>query len=530
MVIALGMTMKHEPTKTDKKIRVLGFDQILNSARILSALLAVSLLGGCYAERIGQVTDPYALHPPPKYITDIFARHPDQIFRMDAVAPGSSYRFDPSEKDRHFASDHQELRFRKVEMSLCSRMPQGTVLVDVSFVDGKGTRITARSVNLMRLIPKLDLTGDMQYPEMLLEEYERFGVSFRREHDEFTIRLTDVTDHAAVDTARRAYRLGIWNNCLDPTKWEMVLTSQDYSDFDERLNGEFYINQNRVLAHSWFYLDYELYAALLWSKNPNLEIDPFLDYEELSKRAEQTVPNLDKLRKIKRRLMTETIEIGHQSRKKLVALDVEQHYKRQGGLVLNCADFTTYDDVLNQPVQLASFSDRGFYQPDQPKQFDFAWLRALDQVTIDTLDAPNSDCYVQITLTGKHSPYSVLVGNIDMALLAEQKLYGLPFGFNPYPKTRRHNPVQDTIHYETDRMPENIKPYVMLLDNGTGRWMNNQKKGLEKVYMGWDSIDHDVLVIYLVTYERIMPIWVAKVQMDDETVDRVRIRRRLYDY
>ena len=130
--------MKHEPAKTDKKTQARNFDQISTYAWILSALLAGTLLSGCYAERIGQVTDPYALHPPPQYITDIFARQPDHILRMDAVAPGSSYRFDPSEKDQHFAADHQALRFRKVEMSVCSRMPQGTVLVDVSFVDGKG--------------------------------------------------------------------------------------------------------------------------------------------------------------------------------------------------------------------------------------------------------------------------------------------------------------------------------------------------------------------------------------------------------
>ena len=495
----------------------------------MAVVVTAGLLGGCYAERVGQM-DPATLKAPPAAITTIFADQPNRVLVMDAIDAGSTYRFDPSEKDRQFANKNNVLRFRCVEMSLCDRMPPGTVLVDITFVDGQGTRVTAMSVNLMRLTPMLDLSGDMQYPEMLLEEYERFGVSFRREHDEFAIWLAEVADHSTVDATRRAYRLGIWNNCLDPTKWEMVLTSEDYSDFHHRLKGDLYINQKRTLAHNWFYLNTDLYSALVRIKNPHLAIDPLLDYEELSRRAEQVIPELDQLRTIKNRVPTKTIEIGHQSCREIVALDAEQHYKWQYGLAINHKQFTTYDDVLNQPVVLASFADRGFYQPEHPKEFDLGWLRQLDQVFVDILDVHGSDCYVQITLKGANAPYTVIVGNIDMALLDEQKLFGMPFGFNPYPKTRRHNPAQDTIRYETDRMPSNIKPYIMLLDRRTGQWVNNQKKGLEKVYMGWESINRQILVIYLISYERILPVWVAQVKIDDRTVDRVRIRRQLYDY
>jgi len=525
--------MNNHLQQAGHKNRPLGVYQFSSRSRLLAAMATVvmaGLLGGCYSERVGQVVDPAALEAPPEAIATIFADQPNRVLVIDAIDPGSAYRFDPSEKDRQFASEDNSLRFSRVEMSLCDRMSPGTVLVNISFVDGQGTRVSAMSVDLMRLTPKLDLSGDMQYPEMLLEEYERFGVSFRREHDEFTIWLAEDADHSTADAARRAYRLGIWNNCLDPTKWEMVLASEDYSDFSQRVNGDLYINQQRTLSHNWFYLDADLYSALVKIKNPHLAIDPLLGYEELSRRAEQVVPELAQLRTIKRRVPTNTVEIGHQSGREIVALDTEQYYKWQYGLAVNREEFATYAEVLNQPVVLASFADRGFYQPEQSKQFDFSWLRQLDQVSVDTLDVPGSDCYVQITLKGVDSPYTVIVGNIDMALLDEQELFGMPFGFNPYPKTRRHNPAQDTIHYETDRMPENIKPYIMLLDSKTGHWVNNQKKGLEKVYMGWESINRQVLVIYLVTYERILPVWVARVQIDDETVDRVRIRRRLYDY
>ena len=493
-------------------------------------VVATALLSACYSDRWVKLEDAAALAEQPASVAAVFEAQPDRVLRLEAFDPGSTYRFDVSEKDRHFSADEAALRFRQVEMRLRDRTPRGQVLADLAFVDGGGTRVETGPIDLLRLTPRLDTEGEMQYPELLLEEYERFGVIFRREHKEFAIALPDAPSPAIADAADRAFRLGVWNNCLDPTKWEMVLFTEDYGDFADRLASPLYLNQQRTLSHSWFFVNPDLYQALLRAKNPHLSADTALDYDSLSNRAEQVVVDLDPLRTVKRTIGAQVLEVGHQARTPLEPLDAEQHYKWDFGLIVNRAEFGNYSDVLDQPVTLAQFGDRGFYNPADPRSFDYGWLRQLDEVTIESLEVRGSDCYVQLTIRGDGSPYHVVFGNLDMAMLDEQSLYGIPFGINPYPTARRHSPPQDTIHYETDRMPTEIRPYLLLIDSRTGRWVNNQKKGLEKVFVGWDSIDRDTLAIYLVTYERIMPVWKARVRLNDRVVDRIRQRRMLYTY
>ena len=493
-------------------------------------LVVLSSLSSCYSPGPHGDWASGDLFPPPQSIADVFAREPDDVLWLRATDPGKDYEFDPSEKDAHFAGDDSAMRFRNIEMKLRETMPQGSVLVDIAFIDGQGSKVEVGPIDLMRLTPRLDSKGDMQYPEMLLEEYERFGVVFRREHGEFRMSVSPsaaATTRMAVD---RTYRLGIWNNCLDATKWEMVLFTEDYRDFDARLAGAQYVNQQRTLSHNWFYMEEDLYWALMNLKNPELEIDPSLSYDELSDRAEEVTVDLDALRKVKRRESIKVEEIGHQTARDLKPVNPEQFFKWESGLIINQKDCCNYSRVLDQPMSIAQFGDSGFYKPEEPKEFDYSWLRDVDDVEFDILDVPGSDCYAQITLTGKDAPRKIVLGNVDLAQIDEQSFLGLAFGINPYPKLRRHTPRQDTIRFEADRMPDHIKPYLLMMDSETGHWVNNQKAGLEKVLLSWTSIDRDELAIYVVTYERILAVWMARVRLDDELVDRIRVRRRLYNY
>ncbi len=500
---------------------------LLSAGGVLPALL---LLAGCYSyqwtAREGAET------PAPAPVARIFAAAPGGVLAMDLEDPGKTYAYDPGEKDVKWAADEQALRFRRVEMRLHDRMPPGQVLVDLAFVDGAGTRVEAETVDLMRLIPRIDLPGEMQYPELLLEEYERFGVTFRREHDEFRMSLPDAADAETRDAAGRVYRLGVFNNCLDPTKWEMTLTAEDYGDFDKRLQSDLYLNQNRTLSHSWFYLDKDLYEALIHLKNPNLEIDPAiaLDYMALADTVESAVIDYDRIRTLKGPVDTWVLEVGHQSRRPLKPLISEQYYKWSLGLFVNRDRYQTYADLSGEPVRVAQFADRGFYQPDHPKVFNYWWVDKMDQVTFYRIDQPDSDCYVEIVLDGKDLPFKLTLGNLDLALLDEQQFVTLGFGYNSYPKARRHNPVQPTIKYDPELMPDRIKPYMFLTDRETGHFVNNINYGVEMAYIGWESIDKNVLEIYLLSYERITPIWMARVQVSDTMADMIRVRRSLYDY
>lgn len=487
------------------------------------AALALAL-AGCYTAR--WVDPDRATAPPPAEVAELFAGR-GGVLALELSDPNETYRHDPGEKDPLHAKDPDLLRFRRAEIELQPAMPPGTVVADLRFFDGAGSVVELPGVDLLRLVPRLDTEGELQYPELLLEEYSRYSVVFRREHREFTL---DVVDPRAGDAAERTYRAVLANNCLEPSKWELILASEDYSDFSERLRSPLNLNQSRTLAHSWFYLDPELYETLIRVKNPELVVDPSIaaDYDALGRRAEEVKIDFDRLRRLAGREASELLEVGHRSDRRLEPLDREQHYKNDLGLFLNRDEYRTYADLPRGTVKLASYQERGFYDPAAPKEFDYGWLRRLDSVTVDSIASPRAGTYVELTLGGEGSPYLIRLGNVDLAHLDEQRLLTLPFGFNVYPLSRRHNPPQSTTFFDPDLAPRDVRPYLLMVDAESGRFVNNQLRGIDRVYLGWESIDRDVLMIFLISYERITPVWMACVKLDDELVDRARVRRALY--
>jgi len=494
------------------------------------ALLVVVLLSSCYSTRWNEVHTKETAPPPPE-IFELFSSLPDGIMRLSASSPGYDYNYDIGEKDHNYSETDKALRFETVELTLHDRMPAGTVVVDFRFKDGDGNTVLIEAVDLLRLTPRMDTHDDMRNPEIILEEFNRFGINFRKEHNEFEIiRATDPV-HQVDSAIERAYRANITNNCLAPTKWEFAITTADFSDFDQRRKGDVNINQNRILAHSWFYLDRELYQTLLNLKNPGNSYSVNINPDSLIDLAENTVIDFEKLRQpLKMPMGIELLEVGHKSNRKIEPLDVEEYYKWQFGLMMTKIPDLTYRTILEQPIEIMQFRDEGFYSAATPKVFDFSWLQYLDSVAISSVDVSESDCYVQITLSGKWAPYNITIGNVDLARLDEQKLFGMLFGFNTYPKSRRFNPQQNTTAYDAELLPDELKPYVLLTDAKTGKWVNNQYKGVEKVYLSYETLEKEVLTIHLLSYERIVPVWMSRVKLPVTTREMVRIRNGLYNY
>ncbi len=485
------------------------------------------LLSQCHATRWNQLGNE-ELAPAPQEIQALFAAHPNNTLTYTAQSPGYGYAYDIGEKDTHYGIDSSAMRFTTVQMQLHDAMPEGKVVVDFTFVDGHGSTVEVKAVDLLRLIPKLDAPGDMVYPELLLEEYNRFGVSFRREHNEFSFKPANDLPKQLND---RTYRCQIVNNCLAATKWEFALTSEDYGDYSQRRKHTTNLNQNKILSHSWFYVDKALYSALMQMKNPDKTIHMDFNYDSLSNMSEQVHIDFSQLRNpIKKQAATALLEVGHQSGRKLEPVDIEEHYKWQFGIFLDRDTSLTYKTVLEQPIRTSQFKDEGYYKNDTPREFDWSWMQYMDSVQMDIIDVPGTDAYVQLSLTGKWSPYNITIGNVDLAQINEQKLWGLLFGINTYPKSRRYNPIQSTIFYDAELLPDNIKPYVLLTDKKTGKWVNNQYKGIEKVYLTYETLEQDELSIYLLSYERITPMWMARVKLSRELREKIRIRRQLYNY
>jgi hypothetical protein len=488
--------------------------------QLMTGLLIALTLSACYNYRWNTGKNPTSQAPEP--ISAIFEKHSGTI-HLDAESPGGDYVYDVGEKDDSYGMDGK-FRFTNVSISLSEYMSEGQVLANFVFQDDHDNVVRISDVDLLRLTPKIDAEGEMVCAELLLEEYNRFGLDFRKEHHEFEFETSDLR------TRDKAYRANITNNCLAPGKWEFALTSEDYADINQRFRSNINLNQNKILTHTWFYLDAELYAALLDFKNPGKKLPLDMEYNDLSDRAEKVIVDFELLRRpIKHGVNTQLLEVGHQSNRQIVPVDVEEHYKWQYGLLLDSAQHT-YRTILDQPLRTTQFQDRGYYTELTPKVFDLNWMQYMDQVKVDILDVKGSDAYAQFTLTGEWSPYNITIGNVDLAILDEQKLYGLLFGINTYPKSRRYNPVQSTIAYDAELLPAEIRPYVLLTDKQTGAWVNNQYKGIEKIYLTYNSLEQDVIDIYVLCYERITPVWMASIKLPTETREVVRVRKTLYNY
>ena len=157
--------------------------------------------------------------------------HP--FYEIEAFAPGASYAYDIGEKDVYYHKNDSILVFTTVRIEPSESKKTGLRL-KFTFIDEVGNEVICDETDIKKLIPNLECTGAMLYPEILSEEFNRFGVQYRGWRDEYSIKRADDMPSDYNDALDRAYRAQLVNNCLEPTKWEFVLDSEDYSDFDKR--------------------------------------------------------------------------------------------------------------------------------------------------------------------------------------------------------------------------------------------------------------------------------------------------------
>lgn len=460
----------------------------------------------------------------------LFANYPDNKIVIEAFTPGMDYKYDIGEKDEFYHKSETFLVFNKIIIEPAQNMFRNKLGVKFTLIDRAGNKIVLDNTDIFKLTPGYDCTGDMLFAEILSEEYNRFGIQFRGWRDEYTIEKVADLPKEYADALNRVYRIQLVNNCLDPTKWEVVIDGEDYSDFKQRRKSNNHLNQRRIIAHSWFNVPKDFYKSLLSLKNPDFDIDLVeLGYDELSQKAENVKVDFSVLRgPLLEVLNTEIVEIGHQSERKIIPLDPEEYYKKQFGLVLSGKEYN-YKNVLDTELPLTRFQDRGFYTSDN-EPFYVQWLMNVDDVKITKVKTSDSELYSEIRIGGEYAPYEIVLGNVDLALMNEQILCGFLFGVNTYITNIRNKSTPHAMGYDPSQYPDDKKPYLYLVDKKTGNWVNNQFKGVEKVYVSYDDIERDIVTIHVLSYERIIPVWMARVKLPQDFVERLRVRRRLFNY
>ncbi len=460
----------------------------------------------------------------------LFENYTENKIVIEAFAPGNGYKYDVGEKDDFYHKNEDLLVFTKVIIEPAENMFRNKLGLKITFEDNSGNKIITDNTNIFKLTPKIDCSGDMMIPEMLSEEYNRFGVQFRGWRNEFELVKSDAITQEYSEAMDRIYRIQLVNNCLEPTKWEVVVDAEDYTDYKSRRKSDNHLNQRRILAHSWFNVPMDFYKTLFQLKNPGANVSLIdLSYDEMSTRSEQIKIDFEQLRgPIIEELKTEIIELGHQSERKIIPLDPEEYYKKQFGLVLREKDYN-YKNILETELPLTRFQDRGFYK-ENTDPFYVQWLKYVDDVKISTIKLKDSDLYTEIRIGGENAPYEIVLGNVDLALMNEQILCGFLFGVNTYITNIRNKSTPHKMGYDPTQYPDKKKPYLYLVDKKTGKWVNNQFKGVEKVYVSYDEIDRDVVTLHVLSYERIIPVWMARVKLPSDFVEQLRVRRRMYNY
>jgi hypothetical protein len=459
-----------------------------------------------------------------KYFSSLVGRS----LEIHVETPGTSYAKDPAEYDVIQDSGAIGFNFRKLSIRLSKSPKVGKILTDFSFFNRDGDHFTIQGVDLLDLVPAIQKKDGLQIVEFLLKEFERFGITYYRKDGELAWEFGSHSSQSERSALERVYQASLFNNCLEAGKWEMVLASRYYSDFDTTHAKGKKANRFRMVSHSWFSMEPTLYEKLLKIKNPDFRFDPFSPYDSLSKWGESEQLDIQQFGRIKRTVKTSIKELGYKSKRELYEMNEEEMYKHWFGLVLNRDQFHNYADVLQTPIKLAKFTDRGFYNPEDTLTVDFSWMNALDRVEMGVQAVQGPDRFVRLRIWGEKCPYEIIIGNYDLGRLNPHKNSALQFGFNPFPKQRLNRESNFSTDYNLGREGKGINPFLILIDKSTGRWVNNQKLGLEQVFIGWQSTEKKVLVFHFVSYERMIPVWMAKLEIEESEWSGSRVTNSLY--
>ncbi len=417
------------------------------------------------------------------------------------------YNLDPNLKDYRFGMEWQ---ISKVTIAFHHALNAQNIFFSLILHGPDEKKIEIDTFNIMNLVPKIDMAGHsgLENAEMLLEEFERFGVQWKSHLKEFR-----VTGGEAGEINRVVFQ----NNCLEPGKWELILMSKYYQNAMESNTRKNSPERFRKLAHGWTLLPVDFYQTLIRIKNPSLGILSKSGYADLSSEgAKKTLP-AEFFPNPKLEIKTKMVELGLESTRDLETLNEEQFQKRFIHLVDNREDYHTYADIIREPVRFAAFEHEGLYTT-QKKNFDFSWMKAMNSIKLYRTSGQDLVRWVDLDIGGAVSPYQIILKNIDLGNLAEGGIYQISFGIDPPPTLTHQYYSRNPNGYKLGIEGKTELVSLLCSNQKSGLWKNNQDLGLEKLMLQWESPEKKILWVYLISFERMIPVWMGRVKIEDPNV------------
>ena len=327
--------------------------------------------------------------------------------------------------------------------------------------------------------PWVKADPDLAKVGLIDREWNRQQVQFART----SIHL-DVREGGDGFEQRALTRVDLARNCLNAGLWEFLLfTKED--------------DEDRVYEHFWFTFPLGLYKQLFeqvnglsyWSYWWSLEhwVDP-----------SGTPIRLDRLRTIEQEWPIQATARWDEP----VAASGEQALKRRNILTPVAA---TYRDWYKQPVRFASFIPPGRYSVQHPRDTQLHYLAELTGATLRFVKSqagPKPLAEIELTFRSKQSGEAtrLVLGGLDLAALpaAPPEEYhrgwqvplgiGNPSFFESYDEVVTNPPMQRTF-------------YGFHLDS-QNHWLDHHAIGVDGPLLHWDTEDHSLLHLYLLSYER----------------------------
>ena len=347
-----------------------------------------------------------------------------------------------------------------------------------------GGLVALRDIDLLAFMPAVP-------PHLRAHEYLAYLTIINQEWNRQQVRFSRPNPHLVVGdkgfAAKRLVRVDLARNCLNAGLWEFFL----YERAPDAKGG------GQVYTHAWFDFPRALYAELFTRKSG-------LPYARYAKPLENWVDPPSKVVPLERlrRVVREVSVKVRDEREAYYPLLGERAKKRKN--IITPKEPKRIADFLSDSTRFATFTPPGLYTRADPRKTELgrfgklagAWLRR----TIATGGERGERSELELRFDDSKRQTRLIVGGLDLERLPKLSLREHPRGWQMPMGIANHTFYAS--YAETVALPSARNPYLGLLLDGQGRFLDSHRVGIDGPLLYRDAADPTQLHLWILSFER----------------------------
>lgn len=347
-----------------------------------------------------------------------------------------------------------------------------------------GGLIALRDIDLLAFMPAVP-------PHLRAEDYLAYLAIINQEWNRQQVRFPRTDPHLVVGqkgfAAQRLARVDLARNCLNAGLWEIFLYERAPA---AKSSGQVY-------AHAWFDFPRALYAELFERKNK-------LPYARFAKALERWVDPprkvvpLERLRRVVRQVQVKV----RNERDAYYPLHGERAKKRKN--IITPKRPSRIADFLTDSTRFATFTPPGIYTRADPRKTELGrfgkltggWLRS----TVATGGERGERLELELRFDDGKRRTRLIIGGLDLARLPRLTLQQHARGWQMPMGIANHTFY--ATYADTLALPSARNPYIGLLLDGKGRFLDSHRVGIDGPLIYRDAADPTQLHVWLLSFER----------------------------